>query len=223
MTHFSTHRNLAQMALSALLLLGGSSIVEADDAGTPRRLLPDPDRSVPVLVGEIDAVLVIPAETSGVCPEPHLCVAGVGLGVSALFERRLPRSLGIGLGYDLWLLDGSSVWQTPTVQAFTLGLRYWFRHGEQLHPVIGAAAGFMLFGDTFEVATWGGLVDIEAGLEVELSTQVAFALTALARIYSLDGFVSEPDGVSRSAGGDVDLMIGLAIGLVVLEDTRRKE
>ena len=223
MTHFSRLSALLLALFLTLLQLGAASLVHAqgDEPGSP--LPPVPERSVPVLVGEFNAMLIIPAETSGLCPSSGRCLLGVGAGISALFERRVPRGLGIGIGYDLWLLDGNSIWQTPVAQSFTLGLRYWFMPESQLHPVVGISAGVMLLGETFEVATWGGLVDLKVGGEAELSTRVGFSFGMLARLYTLDSFVSEPDGTLRAGGFDVDLMVGLSVGLVVLEDTRRKD
>lgn len=223
MKHFSTRSRFFLTVLAILAWAGPVSMASAQEADSGSILPPDPERNVPTLVGEVDALLVIPAETSGLCPPPDRCLVGVGAGISALLERRLPRSLGFGVGYDLWMLDGNSVWQTPIIQSFTLGIRYWFMPDHALHPAVGLSAGVMLLGETFEVATWGGLVDLKIGGEAELSTRLGFSFGAVFRIFTLDGFVSEPDGTLRSEGFDVDLMIGLSIGLVVLEDTRRKD
>ena len=66
-----------------------------------------------------------------------------------------------------------------------------------VHPYVGAGVGAMLFGDTLRVASVGGVLDVLAGVEFELTETLSLTTGVQWRLFTLSSFESEPDGVGR--------------------------
>src|SRR5512139_2124329 len=165
---------------------------------------------------EIDFDLVFPIVRTGICPNGTGCVGGNGAGASLWAERRFARGFGVGLGYDLWLIDGSGVFDTTVVQSFALGGRYVALADRAVHPTFGLSLGLLLLGDTFVVATYGGFLDLRVGIEVEISETVAFVSALGVRLVTTAAFTTKADGVARSQGFEADAVLGAQVGLLFL-------
>ncbi len=99
------------------------------------------------------------------------------------------------------------------MQTLQMFVRYLFLPDNVVHPVITAAVGGVVFGDTFRVATVGLVVDVLAGLEWELTETVSFSFATVVRFVALDAF--EADRVPRAEGFGLDGMLGLHVGVAL--------
>ncbi|MEM9066858.1 MAG: hypothetical protein AAGE52_00090 [Myxococcota bacterium] len=207
-----------RLALGAVCLLGISSSsapVRADAFELP----PPPSSHPPRIAAEFRLDVVFPLDQKPICPSGSRCVFGGGAGLGALVEWRWPSGLGLGLGYDAWFLDGNGVHELTTMQSLRVGVRYQFLRDRQTHPWIGAAFGGLLFGDTFRADAAGGLVDVQLGVEFELSASLAFTIGATLRWLSTTSFRTSSDGVERAEGFGPVGAAALSVGLVLLPST----
>ena len=141
---------------------------------------------------------------------------GGGAGLGGVLEWRWPSGLGMGLGYDLWLLDGNGVHELSTMQAVRWTLRYHFLPDRLVHPWVGGGLGGLLFGDTFAADAGGVLADLQAGVEVELTASLAFTVGLLARFFTTSSFRTASDGVERADDVGLNGALVLTAGLVLL-------
>jgi len=210
------------LALLGLLLNAAPARATEGEGEADARYPIPPERAPlgpPWAVG-VSFDVVIPAHLSGLCPAGSTCIGGLGAGVSGWLERRLPRSVGLGFGYDAWFLDGGGVFDTTVVQSFGLGVRVSAFPHSKTHPTAGVAGGLLLLGESFRVATYGGFLDLRAGVLVEMTPTIAFEGTLGARLLTTAAFTSAVDGVARSGGFEVDVVVVAQAGFVFLPKRR---
>ena len=95
----------------------------------------------------------------------------VGWAVGVGFSYRWANGIGLGFGYEFWLLTANGVYETTVPQAITGLLQYSFLPNHATHPLIRLRGGFLMLGPSFRVATIGGTAEIGVGAEVELSSE----------------------------------------------------
>ncbi|MGD8608352.1 MAG: hypothetical protein PVH21_13735 [Myxococcales bacterium] len=156
--------------------------------------------------------LVVPLSTKRLCPAGYECIADVGWAVGVDFSYRWDNGLGVGFGYEFWLLSANGVYEITVPQMFLGSLEYSFLPDRATHPLIRARGGLLTLGPSFRVATVGGAAELGAGAEVELTptTLISFLLTGnLVRTHS---FTTPGDGALRAADHVLDAMLVLRIG-----------
>ena len=72
--------------------------------------------------------------------------------------------------------------------------------------------GPLLLGPSFRVATVGGMAEIGAGAEVEISPDSVFSFLVTGNLLRTRSFVTEADDALRAASGSLDAMLVLRIG-----------
>lgn len=198
------------MGLGILLAVcGWSGPVSAQQ----NSLITRPDSLPPSFGGEVHLDLAFPLATRRLCPAEGECVVGIGGGIGGNAEWRFPSGLAVGAGYDLWFLDGNGVYELAVMQVIQLVGRWVFLQEWATHPFVGAGVGLVILGDTFRAATAGASIDLKTGLEIEITPTLAFTGTAMLRLFSVAGFVSQSDGVSRASSFGVNAAVSLSVGL----------
>ena len=139
-----------------------------------------------------------------------------GGGVGSSVERRWPNGLGLMAGYDLWFLDTDSVYELGVQQLFRAGLRYTLPTNYIFHPMFEFGAGLMVYGDTFQAATAGVLLQPLVGVEVELTESVGLRCGLGVRVFSHQAFRTQRDDVLRGASGTFSESLYLELGLTFL-------
>ena len=165
---------------------------------------------------EIDAGLVVPVSTDRLCPEGAECLLGSGLAVGLVLARRWDAGFSVGLGYEFWLLNANDVYDVTVAQQVTAVLQYGFMQDRAARPLIRARGGLLLLGESFRVATIGGMAELAVGAEIEFSPQTALTILLGGAILRTSEFETSRDGVERATNGGVDGAIALRIGYVFL-------
>jgi hypothetical protein len=112
-------------------------------------------------------------------------------------------------------MDGKGVYEISVLQAFGVHLRVLLLRERSVHPFFGGAAGAVLFGESFRVATSGIFLDGVIGAEIEATEAVAFTLGLRVRTFATRRFTTTDD-VLRAAGSGVNASLAAEIGLVLL-------
>jgi hypothetical protein len=174
---------------------------------------PAPEKAEPRLTFDVHTGFSAPLDNSALCPAGAGCVLRTGGGVGGSAERRWPIGVGALIGYDLLFLDTDSVYELGVQQIVRLGMRYTMPTSVVFHPVFELSTGVMVYGDTFQVATAGGVLDVLAGSEVELSAKFGLRACLGVRVFSHGEFRTERDGVLRGRHGTFSESIFLQVGL----------
>jgi hypothetical protein len=156
--------------------------------------------------------LVIPLSTKRLCPDGAGCIADAGWAVSVGFSYRFKSGVGLGFGYEFWLLTANGVYEVTVPQSFLGVLQYAFLPERRTHPVLRLRGGFLLLGPSFRVAALGGTAEIGAGGEVELASDMVFSFLVTGNVLRTGSFVTPADDVLRAATGTLDAMLVLRIG-----------
>jgi len=156
--------------------------------------------------------MVIPLSTNRLCPQGYGCIADLGWAIGLNFSYRWSKGIGLGFGYELWLLTANGVYETSVPQMFTGLLQYSFLPKNALHPLIRLRGGFLVFGPSFRVATMGGMAEIGAGAEVELSHGTAFTFLVTGNLLRTRSFTTPADGALRAVDAPLDAMLVLRVG-----------
>jgi len=156
--------------------------------------------------------MVIPLSTNRLCPEGYGCIADLGWAIGLNFSYRWSNGIGLGFGYEFWLLSANGVYETSVPQMFTGLLQYSFLPNGALHPLIRLRGGFLVLGPSFRVATMGGTAEIGAGAEVELSHNTVFTFLVTGNLLRTRSFTTAADGALRGVDGALDAMLVLRIG-----------
>lgn len=205
--------SLGFWVLLPLVLVGLGGFAEAQEYSPP----PPPDDHPARITGEVHLDVVLPIATRPLCPEGSGCVFGGGGGIGGVLEWRWPRGQTVGLGYDVWFLDGNGVHELSTLQALRAVTRRFFLRERQVHPYVGASLGVLLFGDAFRHRAVGGLVDLLLGIESEITPTLSFVVGVAVRLFTTSRFTSVSDGVERSGRFGLDSAALLQIGLILSE------
>jgi hypothetical protein len=176
----------------------------------------EPGGGLPERVGSIgvgiETGLVVPVSTKRLCPTGYECVAGVGWAIGTNFSYRWANGIGLGLGYEFWLLTGNGVYEI-TVPQMALGLLQWsFLPDRATHPFVRLRGGFLMLGPSFRVATIGGTAEIGAGAEVELTSSTVFSFLLTGSLLRTQSFTTPGDGALRGVDGAVDATLVFRIG-----------
>ena len=166
--------------------------------------------------------LVIPLSTDRLCPGGAQCIADVGWAVGVGFSYRWPNGLGLGFGYEFWLLTAEGVYEITVPQAFLGLFQVSFLPDRATHPIFRLRGGPLLLGPSFRVETVGGTVEIGAGGEVEISPGTVFSFLATTNLLRTRAFTTSADGALRGTGAALDAMLVLRIGLHFMIQKGRK-
>ena len=180
-------------------------------------LPPPPETLPPHRAGEFQVAMVFPVQREPLCPEGRACVFGGGGGIAATLEWRWPRGVALGVGYDVWFLDGNGVYEIASLQYLRGRFRYYGFRRSLVHPFVGASVGAILFGDVFQQNAFGAGVEGAAGIELEITATLSFTAALAARFFATGPFNSDSDGVRRSDGFGVNSALALQFGLVLIE------
>ena len=197
----------AALAL-CLACLASPAPVRADRADLPGG---PPARSGSFAVGP-ETGLVIPLSTDRLCPSGYQCIADLGWAVSVGFSYRWANGIGLGFGYEFWLLAANGVYEITVPQSFLGVLQYSFLPNHATHPLIRLRGGLLLLGPSFRVATVGGTAEIGAGAEVEISHDNVFSFLVTGNLLRTRAFETPGDGAIRATSGALDAMLVLRVG-----------
>jgi len=197
----------AAVCLWALCLASPQSL-RADSGELPGG---PPEREGSFAVGA-ETGLVVPLSTNRLCPAGYECIADVGWAVGVGFSYRWANGIGLGFGYEFWLLTANGVYETTVPQMFTGLLQYSFLPNHSTHPLIRLRGGFLMLGPSFRVATIGGTAEIGAGAEVEVSSNTVFSFLLTGNLLRTQSFITPGDGALRGVDGALDAMLVLRVG-----------
>jgi hypothetical protein len=175
-----------------------------------------PEQAPPRWVFELHTGFSFPLQTDALCPDGRGCVLRGGGGIGTSVERRSPNGFGWLVGYEDWFLDSDSVYELAVQQILRGGLRYTMPTDTVLHPVFELSLGVMGYGDTFEIETFGGLLQAFGGAEIELNETFGLLLGLALRAFTHTEFRTERDGVLRGKDGVFSETAVLEIGLTVM-------
>jgi len=170
-----------------------------------------PEREGLIAVG-VETGLVVPLSTNRLCPADYACIADIGWAVGVDFSYRWANGIGLGFGYEFWLLTANGVYETTVPQMFTALLQYSFLPNHATHPLLRLRGGFLMLGPSFRVATIGGTAEIGAGAEVELSSNTVFSFLVTGNLLRTQSFITSADGALRGVDGALDAMLVLRVG-----------
>jgi hypothetical protein len=174
-------------------LMADTSDLAALPGGPPKRL------------GEFavgpETGLVIPLSTKRLCPDGFGCIADVGWALGVAFSYRWKNGLGLGFGYEFWLLSANGVYETTVTQSFLGNLQYSFLPDRATHPLIRLRGGLLLLGPSFGV-----------GAEVEIASDAAFSFLVTGNLLRTQSFVTAADDALRATTGALDAMLVLRLG-----------
>ncbi len=198
----------------AVAALCAATPASADD-DAPFELPPTPEDRPPILAGIVEFHFFGVVSDREICPGDAACIYGRGGGVTGMIERRYPNAMALGLGYDLWFLDGGGVLELPTHQAFRVHTRWEAARHATVHPTLLGAAGVAILGDSFQAETVGWLLHLATGMEIESNESLAFTISLGARLASYSPFTLVADGVERSSSARVNTIITISAGLAL--------
>ena len=156
--------------------------------------------------------LVIPVSTHRLCPDGYQCIADLGWAVGLGFSYRWANGIGLGFGYEFWLLAANGVYEITVPQSFLGVLQYSFLPNHATHPLIRLRGGLLLLGPSFRVATIGGTLEIGTGAEVEISHDSVFSFLVTGNLLRTRAFETPGDGALRATSGALDAMLVLRVG-----------
>lgn len=205
---------VAAVPATLVAALLAASAASAQDA--PRVEPPPAPQDLPATLSvEVHGTFEAPIERSAICPPAEGCVLGLGVGVGAQIERRTADRVGLFAAYDFWLLDANGVFELGALHAARGGIRYVIDDSWLVHPFIDAAIGFVVFGDTGNVATVGGVITAGGGAELELSEAVAFVAAAEAWVFATTPFETR-DAITRADPFGVNVALQITLGIAVV-------
>jgi hypothetical protein len=189
---------------------------EREPSSATFEIPPAPSRAKPRFALEVHASLARPLDNRSLCPRGVGCVLQSGGGIGVSLERRRPTGFGVFGAYDIWFLDTDSVYELGVQQVLRAGVRYTMPTEIVFHPVFDVSFGVMGYGDTFRVATVGGLADFFAGCEVELSATFGLRAGLGLRVFSHSSFRTERDSALRGQNGVFAEYLQFQVGLTVM-------
>ncbi len=213
------------VAMAALVWIAGVAGASAQDASEGRSGSqhvsppPAPEAREPELVALVHLGAVIPLERTDICPGESLCVLGGGAVVGVEIERRWPFGLGVLVGYDAWFVDSGGVFELGVVQSVRAGVQYTFADEWSIHPAIQLGVGALVFGDTLLVSTVGGVAELGASAEIELTESVALTFGAQAWLFTTTPFTTGRDRTRRSEGLGLNAALQINVGLSILAES----
>lgn len=186
----------------------------ADDSTI--ELPPPPNERPTVRAAEVYVGFVVPYSNRSMCPSGSECVMGSGGQLGFSYEWRRRHGLALGIGYDLSILGGGTLWSAGTMQNVSFSGRYLFLPTRAIHPFIGFGVGGLLFGNLFSVSTAGGSADARFGVELEVTDSLAVTLAVNTRAIVTAPFTTSTDGVQRARHGEPNVLGAFQVGLVLV-------
>jgi hypothetical protein len=174
-----------------------------------------PRQQNPTYALEVHGGVLFPLETTQVCPPGGDCVVGAGFGLGTLLVRQEPDGVGLLLGYEVWLLDGNTVYEVTALHSIRFGLRWVLDTSSRVQPLLLATVAALLLTDPAEARSAGAMVTVGAGMEIELTADVSVSLAAELGLSSLAAFRT-PDGVDRARDFGVNVTLQTTAGLIIL-------
>jgi hypothetical protein len=156
--------------------------------------------------------LVVPLSTNRLCPAGYGCIVDIGWAVGVNLSYRWANGIGLGFGYEFWLLTANGVYETTVPQMFTGLLQYSFLPNHATHPLLRLRGGFLMLGPSFRVDTIGGTAEIGVGAEVELSSNTVFSFLVTGNLLRTRSFTTPADNALRAVDGALDAMLVLRVG-----------
>ncbi len=160
----------------------------------------------------VETGLVVPLSTDRLCPSGYQCIADIGWAVGVNFSYRWANGIGLGFGYEFWLLTANGVYETTVPQMFTGLFQYSFLPDHATHPLVRLRGGFLVLGPSFRVETIGGTAEIGVGAEVELSSDTVFSFLVTGNLLRTQSFITGADNAPRAVDGALDAMLVLRVG-----------
>ncbi|MEZ4256548.1 MAG: hypothetical protein R3A78_12705 [Polyangiales bacterium] len=208
---------LALASIVVLVLLGIGLPGHAQVSETPSLELPPAlGERDPIWAFLVNVGWFVPFERDSICPANADCIYNGGLNVRLGVERRWASGLSFGVGYDASVVDSQTVYELGVLQALTVVGKYVFFDETNVHPFLSLGAGPALFGDTFTADTYGGVVDVTGGVELELTHAFRLVVAIPWRILVLREFTTAQDDVRRSTSGG-NTAFAVEVGAVILE------
>jgi len=170
-----------------------------------------PEREGSIAVGA-ETGLVVPLSTNRLCPPGYGCIADIGWAIGVNLSYRWANGIGLGFGYEFWLLTANGVYETTVPQMFTGLLQYSFLPNHATHPLLRLRGGFLMLGPSFRVDTIGGTAEIGVGAEVELSSNTVFSFLVTGNLLRTQSFTTPADNALRAVDGALDAMLVLRVG-----------
>ena len=181
--------------------------------------LPPEPNELPVRLGiELHLDTIFPLIDRHLCPRGGKCIFGAGSGIGGGVQWRRASGWFVGVSYDAWFLSGNGVYELTTLQTIQATVHYQWLPQNQVHPWCGAALGALILGDTFGVETGGALVDLQFGIEIEISPSLAFTGGVLVRLLTVTPFRTASDGTDRGRHFGINGAGIVRLGLVLLVD-----
>ena len=156
--------------------------------------------------------LVVPLSTNRLCPAGYGCIADIGWAIGVNLSYRWANGIGLGFGYEFWLLSANGVYETTVPQMFTGLLQYSFLPNHATHPILRLRGGFLMLGPSFRVDTIGGTAEIGVGAEVELTSNTVFSFLVTGNLLRTQSFTTPADNALRAVDGALDAMLVLRVG-----------
>lgn len=206
-------------SLAALAWLAVSSALAQSGPAVRLDAPPDPSAREPELIAQVHLGAVLPLERNDICPGDALCVLGGGAVVGVEIERRWPFGLGVLVGYDAWFVQSGGVFELGVAQIVRAGVKYVFGQDWLIHPSVQVGAGALIFGDTLQVSTVGGAVEVGVSAELELTESVSFTFGAQGWLFTTSPFTTSRDRTSRSEGLGLNASLQLNVGLAILAES----
>ena len=170
-----------------------------------------PEREGSIAVGA-ETGLVVPLSTNRLCPAGYGCIADIGWAIGVNLSYRWANGIGLGFGYEFWLLTANGVYETTVPQMFTGLLQYSFLPNHATHPLLRLRGGFLMLGPSFRVDTIGGTAEIGVGAEVELTSNTVFSFLVTGNLLRTQSFTTPADNALRAVDGALDAMLVLRVG-----------
>lgn len=154
----------------------------------------------------------MPISTKRLCPADYECIADIGWAVGLDFSYRWENGVGLGFGYEFWLLSANGVYEITVPQMFLGTLQYAFLPNRATHPLLRLRGGFLMLGPSFRVATVGGAAEVGAGAEVELTPTTVFSFLLTGNLLRTQSFTTPGDGAIRATDHVLDALLVFRVG-----------
>jgi hypothetical protein len=194
-------------ALSVVLLaLSTTSLAQANETPWWARGISSPTM-VEYGVG-FDGEFVLNA--GGLCSSSAPCILGSGAGIAANLGVLYGRTTYLGVAYSLTKQDPSRLYRFATLQQGRIELRRYVASERDLRFFGTLGAGVAGYGEEWGVDTYGPLLSVAFGAELELSAKTVAVASIAYRGVSFTGF-RDTAGNAREAGISHFLALEIAL------------
>lgn len=130
------------------------------------------------------------AKAGDICPPDATapCILGSGGGIALRGGRRSQQGWYLGAAYEFSRQDAANLLRLPILQQVRGEARYYLLPGQRLEPYLTGALGVAAYGGEWGVETYGPLISLGLGLELETSRGVFFGGMLSYRVLRLEGW-----------------------------------